>query len=73
MPKLSDVVDLKTGKYIQKPLLVIQDVMPVDDVSKSILEHMRYQYQMISLTPIDTGPHGGRILLLYQYVGKPKS
>lgn len=72
MPKLSDVIDLKTGKYIKKPMLIIQDVTPVDDVSNSILEHMRYQYQMISLTPIDTGPHGGRILLLFQYAAKGK-
>ena len=69
MAKLTDFVDLKTGEYFKKPMLVIQHTVPVDDVADSILEHMRHQYQMIS-TPIGDGPHAGRMLLLYSYTGK---
>lgn len=71
MSKLKDVVDDKTGKFIKQPPLVIQDIIPADDVAKSINEHMRYRYQMTSITPLNTGPHGGRLLLLYQYAGQP--
>lgn len=71
MSKLKDVVDDKTGKFIKQPPMVIQDIVPADDVAKSISEHMRYRYQMTSITPLNTGPHGGRLLLLYQYTGQP--
>ncbi len=69
MGKLIDVVDLKEGKFFKQPTFVVQDVVPVDDVSKSILEHARFNYTFSSLTPINTGPHGGRCLLLFQYTG----
>ena len=69
MGKLKDVVDDKTGKFIKTPPLVVQEIVPADDVAKSILEHLRYRYQMVSLTPLNTGPHGGRLLLLYNYTG----
>ncbi len=70
MAKLADFVDLKTGEKFNKPLLVVQDITPADDVAESILEHMKYNYQMISITPINDGPHSGRLLLLYSYAAK---
>lgn len=70
MAKLSDFVDKKTGEKFAKPLLVVQDIRPADDVAESILEHMRFQYQMISITPLNDGPHSGRLLLLFSYAGK---
>ena len=69
MPRLNDIVDQKTGKYIKSPTYVVQDIVPADDVSKSVLEHLRYRYQLSSITPLNTGPHGGRLLLLYHYMG----
>ena len=72
MAKLTDFVDLKTGEKFNKPLMVVQDTVPVDDVAESILEHMRFQYQMISIIPVNDGPHSGRMLLLYSYAGKSK-
>ncbi|MBX9668884.1 MAG: hypothetical protein K2X93_14765 [Candidatus Obscuribacterales bacterium] len=71
MGKLKDLVDDKTGKFIKAPLVVIQDIVPADDVSKSILEHLKYRYQMVSITPLTVGPHGGRMLLIYNYTGTP--
>ncbi len=71
MGKLYDIVDDKSGKFIKTPLQVIQDIIPADDVSKSILEHLKYRYQMVSITPLTVGPHGGRILLIYNYTGGP--
>ena len=72
MAKLTDFVDLKTGEKFNKPLMVVQDTVPVDDVADSILEHMRFQYQMISITPVNDGPHSGRMLLIYSYAAKAK-
>ncbi len=69
MGRLIDVVDVKEGKFFRQPTFVVQDVVPVDDVSKSIIEHARFNYTFSSLTPINNGPHAGRILLLYQYTG----
>lgn len=69
MPKLTDFVDEKTGKFFKSPVAVVQDIVPADDVSKSILEHLKYRYQMVSITSLTVGPHGGRILLLYNYTG----
>lgn len=69
MGKLKDIVDDKTGKFIKSPIAVVQDIVPADDVSKSILEHLKYRYQMVSITSLTVGPHGGRILLLYNYTG----
>ncbi len=71
MGKLKDLVDDKTGKFIKAPLVVIQDIVPADDVSKSILEHLKYRYQMVSITALTVGPHGGRMLLIYNYTGTP--
>ncbi len=71
MGKLKDLVDDKTGKFIKSPLMVIQEIVPADDVSKSILEHLKYRYQMVSITPLTVGPHGGRLLLIYNYTGTP--
>lgn len=72
MGKLTDVVDLKTGQFFKSPIMVVQDIVPADDVSKSILEHLKYRYQMVSMLPLTVGPHGGRILLLYNYTGGPQ-
>ncbi len=69
MGKLKDITDDKTGKFIKTPIVVVQDIVPADDVSKSILEHLKYRYQMVSITPLTVGPHGGRILLIYNYTG----
>lgn len=69
MGKLKDIVDDKTGKFIKTPIVVVQDIVPADDVSKSILEHLKYRYQMVNITPLTVGPHGGRLLLIYNYTG----
>jgi hypothetical protein len=69
MPKLTDVVDDKTGKFIKAPIMVLQDIIPADDVSASILMHLKYRYQMVSMLSLTIGPHGGRVLLLYNYTG----
>lgn len=70
MAKLTDFVDVKTGEKFGKPLLVVQDITPADDVADSILEHMKFNYQMISITPLNDGPHSGRLLLLFSYAAK---
>ena len=66
MARLKDILDEK-GQFIQNPPLVIQSIEPADDVAKSILEHLRYNYRITNITALTTGPHGGRLLLLYQY------
>ena len=63
MGKLRDLVDDKTGKFIKSPIMVVQDIVPADDVSASILMHLKYRYQMVSMLPLTVGPHGGRVLL----------
>ncbi len=69
MAKLTDMVDLKTGVFFKNPFPVCQDIVPADDVAKSVLEHLKYRYQMVSMMALTVGPHGGRILLLYNYTG----
>jgi len=69
MSKLTDIVDDKNGKFIKSPVAVVQDIVPADDVSKSILMHLKYRYQMVSMLSLTVGPHGGRVLLLYNYTG----
>ncbi|MBS1993213.1 MAG: hypothetical protein JSS83_22010 [Cyanobacteria bacterium SZAS LIN-3] len=69
MSVLSDFIDLKMQKQFGNPTAVVQAIVPADDVSKTILEHMRWRFQFISLTPLAVGPHGGRILMLFQYMG----
>lgn len=69
MSELKDFVDLKMQKQFGNPTAVVQCIVPADDVAKAILEHLRYRFQFISLTPLTVGPHGGRILMLFQYMG----
>lgn len=69
MSKLKDLVDDKLQKFFATPTFVVQDIVPADDVSKSIIEHNKYRYQLASLTPLAVGPHGGRVLLIYTYTG----
>jgi hypothetical protein len=71
MPQLTDLADLKTNKFFKTPTAVVQEICPADDVSKSILDHMKFRYQLHSITPLTVGPHGGRLLLLYSYTGGP--
>jgi len=65
MPQLKDLADLKTNKFFKTPT----EIVPADDVSKSILEHMKFRYTLQSITPLAVGPHGGRLLLLFIYTG----
>jgi hypothetical protein len=67
--ELKDFVDLKLQKVFGNPTAVVQTIVPADDVAKTILEHLRYRFQFISLTPLTVGPHGGRVLMLFQYMG----
>ena len=46
--------------------MIVQIIEPADYVSDQILDHMRYGYQLASMTPINSGPHGGRVLLIFQ-------
>ncbi|HMO22559.1 MAG: hypothetical protein R3C24_15870 [Cyanobacteriota/Melainabacteria group bacterium] len=70
MAKLTDIVDLKTGEKFGKPLPVVQAIAPADDVADVIIEHMKFSYQMISITPLNDGPHSGRLLMLFSYAAK---
>ncbi len=70
MAKLKDLMDEK-GNFYERPPLVVQIIEPADYVADQIMEHSRYGYQLISITPINMGPHGGRMLLLFQQ-GQPR-
>jgi hypothetical protein len=67
--ELKDFIDLKLQKQFGTPTAVVQAIVPADDVAKTILEHLRYRFQFISHTPLTIGPSGGRILMLFQYMG----
>jgi hypothetical protein len=64
MARLKDLLNEK-GEFYEKPL-IIQCIEPADYVAEQILEHLRYGYQLMSMTPISAGPHSGRMLLLFQ-------
>lgn len=68
MARLKDLLD-KQGNFYEEPPLLIQTIEPADYIAETILEHMRYGYQMTSMTPLNTGPHGGRLLVLFQKIG----
>ncbi len=70
MAKLKDIIDPVTKEFVEQPPYIIQLIEPADYVAEAILEHMKYGYQMTSLTPLNTGPHGGRLLLLFHYTGQ---
>jgi hypothetical protein len=65
MPKLKDFMNEK-GEFYEQPPMIVQIIEPADYVSDQILDHMRYGYQLASMTPINSGPHGGRVLLIFQ-------
>lgn len=65
MARLKDLMD-KQGNFYERPPAIVQTIEPADDVADQILEHSRYGFQLISLTPINFGPHAGRMLLLFQ-------
>lgn len=67
--QLKDLADMQTGKFFRTPTVVVQTIIPADDVAKTILEHLRFNYQISSITPLTVGPHGGRLLLLFSYAG----
>ncbi|HEY9685276.1 MAG TPA: hypothetical protein V6C86_27120 [Oculatellaceae cyanobacterium] len=67
MAKLKDLIDAK-GEFYEEPPPIIQLIEPADYIAEAILEHLRYGYQVTSMTPLNTGPHGGRLLLLFQRV-----
>jgi hypothetical protein len=67
--ELKEFVDLKMQKQFGNPTAVVQCIVPADDVAKNILEHLKWRFQFISLTPLTVGPHGGRVLMLFQYMG----
>ncbi len=67
--QLKDLADLQTGKFFRSPTVVVQQIVPADDVAKVILEHLRFNYQISSITPLAVGPHGGRLLMLFSYTG----
>lgn len=69
MSELKDFIDLKMQKQFGNPTAVVQAIVPADDVAKTILEHTRWRFQFISITPLSVGPHGGRLLMLFQYMG----
>ncbi len=54
------------GEFYEQPPFIVQAIEPADTIADQILEHMRYGYQLTSMTPLNTGPHGGRLLLLFQ-------
>ena len=64
MARLKDVINEK-GEFYEEPPLIVQLIEPADYVAEAILEHLRFGYQLTSMTPINTGPHGGRLLLLF--------
>jgi hypothetical protein len=68
MARLKDILNQQGEFYADvTPPLYIQCIEPADYVADQLLEHLRYGYQLTSMTPLSTGPHGGRILLLFQY------
>ena len=69
MSELKDFVDLKIQKQFGNPTAVVQTIVPADDVAKTILEHLKFRFQFVSLTPLTIGPHGGRVLMLFSYMG----
>jgi hypothetical protein len=64
MPKLKDFMDEK-GNFYEHPPMLVQIIEPMDYVSDQILEHKKYGYQLQSMTPIASGSHSGRMLLLF--------
>jgi hypothetical protein len=69
MPELKEFIDLKEQKVFGTPTSVVQAIVPADDVSRTILLHLKWRFQFVSLTPLSVGPHGGRVLMLFQYMG----
>jgi hypothetical protein len=67
MARLKDLVNEK-GEFYEEPPIIVQCIEPADYVSEQILEHLRFGYQLTSLTPLNTGPHGGRLLCLFHLV-----
>jgi hypothetical protein len=68
MARLKDIKNERDEFYENPPPLIIQLIEPADYVAEAILEHLRFGYQLTSLTPLNTGPHGGRLLLLFHRV-----
>jgi hypothetical protein len=64
MAKLKDFMDEK-GNFYEHPPFIVQVIEPADYVADQILEHMKYGYQLSSMTPLNFGPHAGRLLLLF--------
>lgn len=65
MARLKDIVNEKGEFYDNVRPFVIQSIEPADTVSEAIIEHLRFGYQLSSMTPLSAGPHGGRMLLLF--------
>jgi len=69
MARLKDLLD-KNGEFYEAPPLLIQTIEPADYIAETILEHMRYGYVVMSMTALNTGPHGGRLLIIFQHSGQ---
>jgi hypothetical protein len=65
MAKLKDIINERGEFYELPPPFIIQLIEPADYVAEQILEHLKYGYHLTSLTALNTGPHGGRLLLLF--------
>jgi len=68
MGTLKDCVDEKTGQFFTTPPYYIQAIVPADDVAKSLVDHLRFNYRMTEMLNVVAGPNSGRVLLIYQYV-----
>lgn len=69
MARLKDIINEK-GEFWEEPPPIIQCIEPADYIAEQILEHLRFGYQLTSMTPLNTGPHGGRLLMLFHRVGQ---
>ncbi len=69
MARLKDIMN-ERGEFYEEPPFIIQCIEPADYVSEQILEHLKYGYQMTSMTALNTGPHGGRLLLLFHRMSR---
>lgn len=67
MARLKEFMNEK-GEFYETPPMIVQLIEPADYVADQILDHMRYGYQLASLTPLSAGNHSGRILLLFHKV-----
>jgi hypothetical protein len=68
MARLKDFIN-QQGQFYEQPPIIVQSIEPADDVADSIMNHLGFGYQLMSITSVSAGPNSGRMLLLFQKTG----